>query len=167
MDAAVVIEVAPNLFVGSQDDLPEAEAQGFYIIHAAKEPWHRKALGYAPGKAAPKGPEYLFTARPMHMALNLIDAADVAYIPTELVESAVASISNMLIHHKVLIHCNQGKSRAPTLALLYLARYTDALSSDYGQAMHDFKRLYPEYAPAQGMADYVRLNWANYAHEKP
>lgn len=162
-----MIEVSPNLFVGSQDDLPEAETQEFYIIHAAKEPWHRKTLGYAPGKAAPKSdPRYLVSVADDGIALNLIDAADVAYIPHELVNTALRLTHEKLVEFKVLIHCNQGKSRAPSIALLYLARYTNALSGDYGQAMHDFKRLYPDYAPAQGMADFVRLNWATYAHEK-
>ena len=66
----------------------------------------------------------------------------------------------------VLVHCNQGLSRSPSIALLYLLKHTDALGSqDPAAALLAFRRLYPPYAPAQGMADYVRLNWAKYLQD--
>lgn len=166
-----MIEVAPGLFVGGQEDFKSAHAvQGvdhFLIITAARDPWHREALGYK-GPGAPKNsPEYLVARRGGWLILNLVDAKDVAYIPHEVVETAISAIHEEMVGRKrrILIHCNQGRSRAPSLALLYLARYTDVLSADYGSAMIEFKRLYPDYAPAQGMADYVRFNWAKYAHD--
>jgi hypothetical protein len=37
-----MIEVTKNLFVGSQEDLPNSPTD--YIISAAKEPFHREAV---------------------------------------------------------------------------------------------------------------------------
>ena len=49
-----MIEVYPNLFIGSEDDEAAIRGQsGWFIIHACKEPYHRQALGYA-GRVPPK-----------------------------------------------------------------------------------------------------------------
>ena len=48
-------EIYPNLHIGSQDDYENIVKQqdGWFIIHACKEPYHRQALGYS-GQGAPK-----------------------------------------------------------------------------------------------------------------
>ena len=55
-------EVYKNLFVGSQFDY-ECNPKMFddwFVVHACKEPYHRKALGYT-GRSAPKDdPRYLY-----------------------------------------------------------------------------------------------------------
>ncbi|MCX2564737.1 protein-tyrosine phosphatase family protein [Acetobacter thailandicus] len=159
-----MIEVYPNLFVGSQDDEAAVRGQaGWFVVHACKEPYHRNALGYT-GQGAPKQhPEYLLAERPRRLILNLVDVAQVAFIAPIIVDTALGAIDHHIASAKVLIHCNQGFSRSPSIALLYLLKYTDALGSqEPATALAAFRKLYPLYAPAQGMADYVRLNWAKY-----
>ena len=40
-----MIEILPNLFVGSQEDEAAIRGQaGWFVIHACKEPYHRQAL---------------------------------------------------------------------------------------------------------------------------
>lgn len=158
-----MIEVHQNLFVG--DAVNEAEVrgkEGWFVISASKEPWHRKALGYTE-RAAPKDhPEYLIAIRPKHLILNLVDAADPAYIPDEIVTMAIATMHLHLGDHKVLVHCNQGLSRSPTLALLYLAQRTERFKGlDYQRSVEQFRTIYPSYAPARGMAEYARAHWPN------
>jgi hypothetical protein len=160
-----MIEVSKGLFVGSQDDEARVRgALGWFVIHACKEPYHRQALGYA-GRGAPKGhPEYLIANRPGRLILNLVDTDDVAYIPAEIIDAAIEAIRKNLETSSVLVHCNQGFSRSPTIALLYMSKYTDTfrgMSADGG--MQAFQKLYPPFAPAEGMANYVRINWGRYA----
>jgi hypothetical protein len=158
-------EVHHNLFVGSQDDEVSIRGQGaWFIVHACKEPYHRQALGYT-GRAASKDhPEYLIARRPGRLILNLVDAADVNYIPAQIIDAALGDIHQNIASSKVLVHCNQGMSRSPTIVFLYLLKFTDVFRrQDHDEDVRDFLKIYPPYAPAQGMADYVRLNWVKYS----
>ena len=160
-----MIEVVPNLYVGSEQDEQQIRgAPGWFVVHACKEPYHRQALGYS-GRAASKDhPEYLIARRPGRLILNLVDVDDVNYIGAELVDAALAAIHERIGSDKVLVHCNQGASRSPTIALLYLVKHTDTLSGlTIDAALAAFSALYPPYNPARGMADYARINWVHYA----
>lgn len=88
-----MIEVYPNLFVGNEVDANSILNQsGWFVVHACKEPFHRQALGYS-GRAAPKtDPEYLIAKRDNRLILNLVDAADPAYIPKEIIDAAIDAI---------------------------------------------------------------------------
>ncbi len=162
-----MIEVHTNLFVGSQDDEAAIRGQaGWFVVHACKEPYHRQALGYTSPGAPKQHPEYLLAERPARLILNLVDVAQVSFIAPIIVDTALGAIDRHIGEFKVLVHCNQGLSRSPSIALLYLLKHTDALGSqDPAAALLAFRRLYPPYAPAQGMADYVRLNWAKYLQD--
>lgn len=159
-----MIEVAPNLFVGSQDDEAQVRGlDGWYIISAAKEPYHRAALGYT-GRAAPMNqPGYLMVRQSDRLILNLVDVDDPAYIHDLIIDTALIDIYTHLdLGKKVLVHCNQGQSRAPTIALLYLRKFThDFDGLDYAAAVEKFKTIYPPYAPARGMAEYGRQHWSD------
>ena len=97
---------------------------------------------------------------------HAVDVAQVSFIAPIIVDTALGAIDRHIGEFKVLVHCNQGLSRSPSIALLYLLKHTDALGSqDPAAALLAFRRLYPPYAPAQGMADYVRLNWAKYLQD--
>jgi hypothetical protein len=160
-----MMEVFQNLFVGAEFDAETVLHQpGWFVIHACKEPYHRAELGYT-GRAAPKEhPEYLIAERPGRLILNIVDAPNVAYIPPQIIDKAIAEIDRRIGTSKVLVHCNEGLSRSPTIALLYLAKFVNRFHGmDAEAAMQGFRRIYPPYAPKQGMADYVRLNWAKYS----
>ncbi|CAN5224172.1 hypothetical protein BH10PSE3_BH10PSE3_07110 [soil metagenome] len=160
-----MIEVHPKLHVGSESDEQAVRARpGWFFVHACKEPYHRQALGYSGRAAAKDHPEYLIARRPGRVILNLVDVADVNYVAAEIVDAAIEAIHENLGASQVLVHCNQGASRSPTLALLYLAKHTDRFKGmAWGQAEAAFRAIYPPWAPARGMADYARLNWAKYA----
>jgi hypothetical protein len=152
-----MIEIAPKLWIGSQADMHEP---GWAVLQTAKEPWHRQALGYA-GRAAPKDhPEYLIARRGDRMILNLIDVQDSAFVPPAMVAQAVEFVRTARDKGQtVLIQCNQGQSRAPTLGLLCLAAQ---LPADFAAAEAEFLNLYPAYAPSQGMRGFAETHWASY-----
>ena len=160
-----MIEVYPKLFVGSESDYETQVARqtGWSIVHACKEPYHRRLLGYT-GRAAPKGPEYLLAERGHRLYLNLVDTHDPAYVAKEIVDAALNFIEKGLAAgQQVLVHCNQGESRGPSLGLLYLAARTDALPrSTLEAAEAKFRQLYPSYLPKEGMRGFLRIHWNEY-----
>ena len=158
-----MIEVAPNLWVGSQADYEGKmfPLGAWAVVFCAKEPWHRQALGYS-GRSAPVGhPEYLVARRGCRLILNLVDVDNPDYVHRELVDAAMEFIAVELGKGKrVLIICNQGKSRSPVIAMLYLGCPSGVSFED---AEADFKQRYPDYAPARGMREFARTNWDRYA----
>ncbi len=93
-----MIEICPNLYVGDQYDFEDNVRflEGWAVVHACKEPYHRDALGYT-GRGAPKDhPEYLIARRDEGLILNLVDADDPAYIPQEIIDTAIRFIAGKL-----------------------------------------------------------------------
>jgi len=162
-----VIEVVSGLYVGDQAayELEVAGRPGWSVVHACKEPYHRQLLGYS-GRGAPKDhPEYLWAERGDRLYLNLVDAPDPVYIPKELIDRAVVWIHEALAGgSKVLVHCNQGESRSPTIALLHMAKYTEQFAEmPEADAEAVFRAIYPRYNPGQGMRGFMVNNWSRYA----
>lgn len=160
-----MIEIIPNLFVGSKADEQRIRGQaGWFFIHACKEPYHRQALGYTGRAAAKTHLEYLIARRNARLILNLVDVDDPSYIAPEIVDAALDAIRDNIPHTKILLHCNQGQSRSPSIALLYLVKHTDLLpQSAVNAALEAFRAIYPPFAPAGGMAGYIQANWQRYA----
>ena len=130
------------------------------VVHACKSPCHQEAVGYK-GKLPDTHPNYLVLDRGSDLYLNIIDP------PVPLFKPAL--FSNFLHFAKkhwddgkeLVIHCNQGESRAPSLALLFLARELAVIDdSSYSSARGEFQKLYPMYQPGKGIQTYFTQNWA-------
>jgi len=160
-----MIEVHQGLFVGDEFDEQQIRDQAeWFVIHACKEPYHRRLLGYSGGGAPKTHPEYLIARREGRLFLNLVDAPNVNFIPAAIIDAAVDAIRDNIGTSKVLVHCNQGHSRSPTIALLYLAKHTDQFQGlGIEDALRAFQILYPPYLPARGVTDYARINWSRYS----
>ena len=161
-----MIEIHPNLYVGHQGDYEDQVKgqEGWAVVHACKEPYHRQLLGYKT-RGAPKGdPEYYFAERGERLYLNLVDAPNPAYIPKEIIDKAVAFIREKLGEGlKVLVHCNQGESRSPGIGFLYLLRETDVLpQSSLDEALAKFRQIYPAFSPSGGISGFIAANWEEY-----
>lgn len=161
-------EIIPGLSVGDGGSFELVKDNpSWFIISAAKEPWHRQALGYT-GRAAPKEhPEYLAAYRTRHMIMNLVDPNDAKWIPHELVDAAIDEIAAKLEDgFEVLVHCNQGESRAPSIALLYLLtegreEFNGCENGD--EVMDVFRQeFYEDYNPSDGFAQFIRGNWQTF-----
>lgn len=149
-----MIEILPNLYIGSQID-----AEGFdgAIVSCCKDPSHRQMVGYT-SRALPKDhPEYLFAIRGNRLALNIVDADKPEFFTESMINTALDFISARLAEElKVLVHCNQGQSRSPSLGLLYIR---DSMSDDFEAAEKEFRKIYPDYNPRNGIREYVRAHW--------
>ena len=149
-----MVKVAPNLYVGDALDVKTAEERGYSIISAGKE-FHRRLLGYE-GQSAPKDKDYLWAERPHHLYLNLVDSESPDYIPKELIEHAIQFITDQLnLGNKVLVHCSEGMSRGPSIALIWMQRF-QLLPASGNAAMKKFRKIYPQYSPRGGMKGYIQ-----------
>lgn len=158
-------EIDTNIFVGSLEDYENIKLDAdFTFVQACKEPCHRQALGYS-GRAINKNrPEYLVAYRPQRIILNMVDADTGKYFSNILFEKSLEFIaSNIKNDKKVLIHCNQGYSRSPSIGLLYLAINGKIRNKNYKEAKEDFLKIYPEYSP-KGVQEFLIENWSNYIH---
>ncbi len=161
-----MIEVYNGLFVGNERDY-EGDVRGqpnWRVVHACKEPYHRRELGYSGRAASKTHPEYLFARRGDRLILNLVDAPDPTYIPKEVVDAALDFIDLSLNEtRRVLVHCNEGGSRAPSIAFLYLVARTERFVALGEQAaLTEFRSLYPAFNPAAGMLGFIRANFPSY-----
>ncbi len=160
-----VIEVTENLFVGNMYDYENTvkHQKDWSTVHACKIPYHKQLLGYS-GNAAPKdSPEYLFADRGDRLYLNIVDSPNPKYIPSEIVDKAIDYIGKELKTGKrVLVHCNEGRSRSTIISLLYLATIGEYSGMSLEEAEKQFRLIYPLYSPKTGTRGYALLNWDKY-----
>lgn len=152
-----MIQVYKNLYVGDDDDYEKVKGNSdFYILRCCKEgpAGHRAILKYD-SQAAPKGSNYLSAEKGRVLALNFIDTDSPDFVPGKMVDEGLAFVSEHLSDSKVLVACNRGLSRAPTIALLWLYA-NDKLPATYHAALSAFRKLYPKYDPMLGLEVFAR-----------
>ncbi|MHB9150028.1 MAG: protein-tyrosine phosphatase family protein [Thermoleophilia bacterium] len=105
-------------------------------------------------------PNYLVLEDGDDLILNIIDPPMPLFKP-ELFTAFLSFAKRKTGEGKsILIHCNQGESRAPSLALLCMAKVSGTVSDDsYQAARADFERLFQNYRPGRGIESYLTTNW--------
>lgn len=168
-------EIIPGLFVGDEmsygnlekEHIPGREVDqpccNWAVVHACKEPFHRQLLGYT-GRGAPKdNPEYLYAERENRLFMNIVDAPKSFFFDKSMIDKALDFIHEKLNQDLyVLIHCNEGFSRSPSLALLYLVKYKYIDVYTLEEAEAEFIKLYPVYNPGTGIRGFAEENWDYY-----
>lgn len=158
-----MIEVYRNLFVGGEKDFAKvAHQSNWAFVQCAKEPWHRQALGYVERSPRKDDPEYLIAVRPNRLILNMVDAPAPEFFRSVLFYEACDFIEAQLFNdeRKVLVHCNKGESRGPSVAMVYLAFRVKVLpSTSFMEAVKGFAALYPRYSPGKGIREFLQREW--------
>src|ERR1700758_5439925 len=105
--------VHPRISIGDQSSCQRG-TEDLLVVHACKIPCHQYIVGYT--KTLPKDhPYYLSYRDPWDLYLNLIDPP----MPLFMEESFRIFLDAVdWWKGEILIHCNEGLSRAPSLALL-------------------------------------------------
>ena len=129
------------------------------IVHACKTPCHQRAVGYT-GNLKSNHPNYLILVRDKNLYMNLIDPPIPLFKDQSFNEFMRFAEDNWNRGRKILIHCNQGLSRAPSLALLFLSKKVKTISNNsYQEARKDFLEIYPDYLPGLGIQKFLTENW--------
>ena len=129
------------------------------VVHACKSPCHQGAVGYR-GKLPSTHPNYLVLEQEYDLFLNIIDPPVPLFMPPLFTEFLAFANKHWSQGRKLLIHCNQGESRAPSLAMLFLAKGVFAIpDTSYEVARSEFEKIYPRYNPGKGIETYFSKNW--------
>lgn len=87
--------------------------------------------------------------------IDMIDADDPYYFHLGQFKDAMEFMSK----GPTLVFCDQGGSRSPSMALLYLSLREYVQPDTYFTACRDFKSFYPWYRPNTGIRTFMAQNW--------
>lgn len=155
-------EIFDRVYVGGDADYAKAVLKdGWSVLRCCKygQGGHQQILGYRT-TAAPKGPHYLWAKQGDRLlALNMLDLDDPNFIDPKMIGTGLKFIKDRLeAGDKVLIACNQGRSRGPSMGMMFL-RMIGELPYDYFHSDRIYKTLYPNFTPGIGMRQFVRTHW--------
>lgn len=157
----MIKQLSTGLYVGNGDDLVDwPDDEGFAALHCAKDPWHRQMVGYDT-RSAPEGPERLVARRGNRMALNMVDAPSAEFFDEEMVQAGLDFISERIVAgDRVLVHCNMGVSRSPSMALLWMHRNDQEWAAmSFDEATEALRHRGVEYWPGNGIAGFLKAHW--------
>jgi predicted protein tyrosine phosphatase len=154
-----MIELRDRLFVGIERDCREGGSE-MAVIHACKHPCHVGAIGYR-GSLPSSHPNYLYLESGNDLVLNMIDPPVPLFKPEMFAAFLTFSRRQFDEGRPMLIHCNLCESRAPSLALVFLAKVSHTISdASYVEARAEFEKVFNGYRPGQGIQTYLREHWA-------
>lgn len=152
------VRVAPRLSYGNGDACVHHNDGSLAVVHACKDPCHRHAVGYTTRTIPNTHPNYLVLERGHHLYLNVIDPDRPMFMMPTFVHF-LKFVDREIAEREVLIHCNQGESRAPSLALLYMAKRLKLLPNDsYQSAAAAFREKFT-YKPGIGIQTWLTQRW--------
>lgn len=144
----LLVEVAVNLFIGDNNYCNSTEFDA--IVHAKRECW------------LDAGRETnIHLRRGNNLYINMIDGWDTTF-NIQMFEDTFPFITEYLEKNKkILIHCNEARSRSPAIALTYLTFEKNMFNKyDYRSARDEFLKLYRNYENCNvGIEIFLRKNW--------
>ena len=148
-----------NLYIGNRDDSRVRTDPGWAVVNTAKTV-HCEIMGW--GNVTPREhPNYLSFEEGQLLSFNWVDGKAFLYNmsgPAAFIR-AMDFIDRWSPEKSVLINCDQGQSRSPTVALLYLAKRLHVIpDGSFEEARVAFQSIYPSYSPS-GIADFVADHW--------
>jgi len=151
-------KIYEHLFVGTDSDCFDNKT-GWATVHACKSPCHQRAVGYR-GSLPSSHPHYLVLEKGPNLYLNMIDPPQPLFMMPLFTNFLAFARNNWHEGKNILIHCNLGESRAPSLALLFLAKIGSVIPNDsFDSAHQEYRKIDPHYYPRQGIQIYLRKNW--------
>lgn len=159
-------ELIENIFIGDDKDYNDLyDKKDWGILHCAKHPFHCQFVGYS-GNLPNTHKDYAYKRKDNEMALNLVDLDFFSFnyldFNREMFIQAFKFLDEYYDNGKpILIHCNQGLSRSPSLAMLYMA--TKGIGyEDFEKTIKEFKLLYPKYEPKKNIYETIKALWKEF-----
>ena len=160
-----MIQVFNSIYVGSQIDFETIRQNQtkWGILHCCKDPYHKELVRYQ-GNLSPTHPDYAYKINGNRMALNLVDMDTYSekyldFNKTMFIKAFEFLDLQRQLGKNVLIHCNLGESRAPSIALLYLSRLGVFNGGDFITAYSIFQGMYPNFTPRKNIITTVKNLW--------
>lgn len=148
-----------NIYIGKRADARLRNDPAWAVVNTAKTV-HCEVLGW--GSQPPRNhPSYLAHEEDQFLSFNWVDGPPGLYewSGPEAFCRALDFIDRWYDTKRVLICCDQGQSRSPTVALLYLAKRLHSLpDKTFADAHQAFVPIYPIYSPS-GIASFVSEHW--------
>lgn len=142
-------KVYENLYVGNDRDCMEFQGA---IVHACQSCFARGVHGNIGDKKVFESNNDLY--------LNLLDISSLSFeYGFPMIKRSMEFIDEHIKDMDVLVHCNFGMSRSPSIALLYMARKGYINNSSFKKAFEDFHKIYSYYSPSFGMHRYFDNYW--------
>lgn len=145
-------EVCKGIYVGSLKDSEKLNDDEYAFVHATKTVFNTRCGS-------------LVYERENHLFINWVDARDEKYFDYEgqgvnVVVSALDFIEKWSADRKVIIHCDEGKSRSPSIAMMYMAKRRKNIRNDqHIFAEREFSDIYFDYYPNEGIREFLFQNW--------
>jgi predicted protein tyrosine phosphatase len=167
-ETKAMIEVYPGLFIGSRLDYETLVSgrEGWGVVHACRS-YHQMTVGYRLWGVPRRHPDYLAAQRDNRLALRLIDFPFTVPLRKEMIRRALDFMDMMRAQErKVLVHCVYGRSRSPSIGLLYMAARLHVLPVDSLEAAEErFREIYAPYQPNRAIRGHLRRYWREYCAE--
>lgn len=154
----MAVQVFPGLFVGPAADIYKFSGS---ILHCARDPWFAQAMSLPPSESLFRdttGKRVCLWVRmnPNEMALNMVDAADGKYFCDDLIDAGLNFITERFAEtESVLVHCNMGISRSPSMAFLWMFEH-GYLDDEFRYAVPQFREKYKDWCPGNGIWAYLK-----------
>lgn len=158
-----MIHIFQNIYCGNENDAYQVlNSDDWAILHCCKNPFHKRMVGYK-GNLPPNHPDYKYKINGRRMALNLVDmdtfSTNFVEFNHDMFKAAFCFLDSFQGKHNILIHCNQGESRGPSLTMLYLKHLAYFDEKDFSKAFNEFKLLYPNYRPKLNIFKNIEILW--------
>lgn len=148
-----------NLYLGSKYDLDKTNNHEWAFVHVCKTS-HLARLG----KQYNTSPYYIMFEEENHLYINWVDAQSPEMFDWQ--GQGVANFTKVLDFidskirdRKVFVHCDQGQSRSPAVAMLYMSKRQKAISPNFDDARIEFAKIYPDYFSDSGITKFIQQNW--------
>lgn len=140
--------------------LIEREGVNNSFLFCAKYPYHKQIVGYT-GNCPKEHDEYLYAVRDHVMSLNMVDAEHPKFFSDAMIYAGLDFIEIELAKGRnVVVVCNKGESRSPTMCLMYMmAHGSFDKSFTHTQVFSKFKKIAPEWNPGNGILQYCISFW--------
>lgn len=148
--------VHEGLFVGPGLDVYKFAGS---ILHCARDPWFAEAAHQKPSGdwfgAELSGPTHIRISY-NELSLNMVDAAHERYLSDEMINAGLEFITERMAEgDAILVHCNMGISRSPSMAFLWMFEH-GFLDDEFRYAAPQFKDIYPNWCPGNGIWNYLK-----------
>jgi len=157
-------KILDRLYIGEMTDC-QGVGEDWFVVHACRNPCYCNACG----TPDPNGPDYLSKQVGQHLYLNIIDPPSAALFYRKTFDDFLLFAKRAQAGKKpFLIHSNQGHSRAPTLAILFLAKSLRKLpDTSFDDAVDAFEVIVGQpYVAAEGIQTWMREHWSEFKQEE-